>query len=263
MTLDRTSRHPYLRRDLPLAMAHRGDQRRHPPGNMWPAFESAVELGFRYLETDVQATRDGTLVLFHDERLDEATTGTGTVADHRWGELSAIRYRNGLQVSDQGLVPLEEVVQRWPDLRLNLDAKTESTVAPLVHLVVRHDALHRVCLASFDAARLARLRRQAGPEACSILSRAEVALLRVASFLPVRPPVRGDAAQVPPSYRHVPLVDRRMIAAAHGAGLDVHVWTIDDPGAMERLLDLGVDGLITNDPATLRQVLAARGQWPS
>lgn len=256
-------RHPYLRRGAPLAMAHRGDRHRFPPGNSWAAFESAVELGFRYLETDVQATRDGVLLLFHDDRLDDATTGRGAIGDHRWEELDTVRYRNDEGAADQGLVRLEDLLRRWPDLRLNLDAKTAPTVAPMLHLVERERALERVCLASFDRARIHQLRRQGGDAACTILTRREVALLRATSLLPVRPVVGGDAAQVPPGWHRIPLVDRRFVAAAHDLGVDVHVWTIDEPAEMHRLLDLGVDGLITNDPATLRRVLTERGQWPT
>lgn len=256
-------RHPYLRRDHPLALAHRGDQVGHPPGNTWAAFQSAVDLGYRYLETDVQASRDGVLVLFHDDHLDGATTGTGRIGDLRWEELEAVRYRHGDHVSDQGLVRLEEVMRRWPELRLNLDAKTQPTVAPLVHLVERERALHRVCLASFDRGRIHQLRRQGGPEVCTILTRRELAALRVTSLTSLRPIVSGGAAQVPVRYRHIPIVDRRFVDAAHAIGVDVHVWTIDEPDEMRRLLDLGVDGLITNDAAALKEVLVQRGQWVS
>ena len=254
-------RHPYLRSGPPLALAHRGDTRSHPPGNTWAAFESAVELGFGYLETDVQATRDGVLILFHNERLDGVTTGRGRVGEQRWSDLADVRYRAGGLVTDQALVRLEDVLERWPDVRFNLDAKTEPTVAPLVQLVERFEALERVCLASFDRASIERMRRQAGPDACTILSRREVALLRAASVLPVGAHVEGQAAQIPVSYRHIPLVDARFVGAAHDAGVDVHVWTVDDPAEMRRLLDLGVDGLITNDPATLKRILSERGQW--
>lgn len=263
MSITPTGRHPYLRSGAPLALAHRGDTKSHPPGNTWAAFESAVELGFRYLETDVQATKDGVLVLFHDDRLEGVTTGRGAVGDHRWTELADVRYRAGGRVTDQGLVPLEELLARWPEVRLNLDAKTEPTVAPLVQIVERFEALDRVCLASFDRASIERMRRQAGPDVCTILSRREVAILRGASFLPMGARVEGRAAQIPVRYRHIPLVDARLVRAAHDAGIDVHVWTVDDPTEMHRLLDLGVDGLISNDPAALKRALIERGEWES
>lgn len=254
-------RHPYLRSGTPLALAHRGDTTNHPPGNTWAAFESAVQIGFGYLETDVQATKDGVLVLFHNEHLDGVTTGRGRVGEHRWSDLAEVRYRAGGRETDQGLVRLEDLLGRWPEVRLNLDAKTEPTVTPLVQMVERFEALERVCLASFDRASIERMRRQAGPDVCTILSRREVALLRAVSFLPVSARLEGRAAQIPVRYRHIPLVDARLLRAAHAAGIDVHVWTVDDPSEMHRLLDLGVDGLITNDPAALKRVLMERGQW--
>ncbi len=250
--------HPFLRSDGPLALAHRGDRRRHPPGNTWTALASAVDLGVHVVETDVQTSADGVVVLFHDDRLDDATTGSGAVGDHDWADLRRLRYRHDGRELDDGLVPFADVLDRWPDLRLNVDVKTDAAVEPVVELVHDRGALDRVCLTAFDRSRIGRIRRLAGDGACTGLARWEIVAVRVAAWTRLPVPTPGHVVQVPRRRGPIPVVDRTFLRAAHGRGLHVHVWTVDDPAEMRRLLDLGVDGLITNDPATLLDVIRSR-----
>jgi glycerophosphoryl diester phosphodiesterase len=252
--------HPFLDHPGPIPFAHRGGAGDHPENTM-AAFGAAVALGYRYVETDVQATSDGVLLAFHDDHLDRATDRRGTIARLPYAVVAQARVDGR-----EPIARLDELFEAWPDLRVNVEPKHDDAVAPLAAAIRRHGALDRVCVASFSMRRLARLRRALGPRLCSALGPPEVVALRAAAWgLPgaARLARRGGGAclQVPLRNGRLPLVDERMIGAAHGAGLPVHVWTVDEPSDMERLLDRGVDGLMTDRPAALRDVLRRRGAW--
>jgi glycerophosphoryl diester phosphodiesterase len=234
------------------------------------AFAAAVELGFTHLETDVQLTRDGVLVAFHDEVLDRVTDGHGRIAALTLAEVSRADagYRfspdgTGFPCRARGLsVPtLEEVLTAWPRMRVNVDAKTEATVAPLAAVIQRLGAEDRVCAGSFSDRRLRRFRRLSGGRVCTSMGSAAIAAARLASLAGRMPSLGADCVQVPAAHHGVRIVDRRFLAAAHGAGLQVHVWTVDDRATMERLVDLGVDGIMSDRPTLLRDVLICRGLW--
>jgi glycerophosphoryl diester phosphodiesterase len=242
--------HPFLDWPGPIPFAHRGGAS-DAPENTMRAFEHAVGLGYRYVETDVHATADGVLVAFHDDDLSRLCGVPGHISELPWATVRTAR------VDGRDPVPLfEDLLGAWPELRINIDCKTDQAVNGLVAALRRADALDRVCLGSFSERRLTRLRKLLGPGLCSSLGTRAAASLRAG--LPVR---TGHCAQVPLRHGRLPVVDRPFLAAAHRQGLQVHVWTIDAAEEMERLLDLGVDGLMTDRPAVLRGVLERRGQW--
>ncbi len=239
-------------------MAHRGGAIEHLE-NTLPAFQACVDLGYRYLETDVQITADGTLVAFHDVTLERVTDRTGRVDALPWSALSDARIGGR-----EPIVRLEDLLGAWPDVRFNLDVKAAEVLAPLVRLVRRLGASDRICIASFSDARIAAARQLFGPAVCTSLGPRGVAALRLSSYSPraaglVR--IQAGCAQVPLQLGGRALVDERFLAAAHARGLQVHVWTVDDPDEAHALLDLGVDGIMTDRPAMLRGVLEQRGEW--
>jgi glycerophosphoryl diester phosphodiesterase len=248
----------YLDGPTPLAMAHRGGAIEHLENTM-PAFQACVDLGYRYLETDVRVTADGVLVVCHDAVLERVTDRTGRIDQLSWSEVAEARIGGR-----EPILRLEELLGAWPDVRFNLDIKAAGVMAPLVRAVRRLKVADRICLASFSDARIAAARRLFGPSVCTALGPRGVAALRLSSYSPraaglVRIP--AGCAQVPLQLGGRALVDERFIAAAHDRNLQVHVWTVDteeDTGAM---LELGVDGVMTDRPAMLREVLEKRGQW--
>ncbi len=254
---------PYLDHHGPIALAHRGFSRDGLENSM-AAFAAAVDLGLRYVETDVHATSDGVLVAFHDERLDRVTETTGAISALPWSVVSRARI-GGVEPVPQ----LAELLGTWPTLRVNIDVKSPGAIVPLVRVIERTASHDRVCVTSFsDRRRLAVLRRLSRPVATSAgqgVAARFVAATRVpggrGAALVARSLRDVDCLQVPERAGRVPVVTAATVAAAHRAGVQVHVWTVNDPSDMERLLDLGVDGLVSDRADLLRQVLERRGQW--
>lgn len=255
-----TVAHPfaYLDAPAPLAFAHRGGAA-HGDENTAEAFARAVTLGYRYVETDVHSTADGVAVVFHDPTLERVTGEKGRIDGLRWADLASVR------VGGSAAVPrLDDVLAAWPQVRFNIDVKAAGSIDPTVRTVQRTRAADRVLLASFSDGRLQRLRALAGPTVASSLGMRGVARLWLASRTgrrAVRVPPTVVAAQVPVRHRGIRVVDRRFVAYAHRLGLQVHAWTIDEPAEMHELLDLGVDGIMTDHVDVLRDVYRSRGHW--
>lgn len=245
-----------------IPMAHRG-------GSLLPAnrgrenttfaFGQAVELGYRWLETDVHATADGVLVAFHDDRLDRVCDATGLIAELPWSELRQIR------VGGEPIPTLAELLETFDQQFFNIDIKAPGAIEPLAGTITALQAHDRVCVGSFSRDRLSAFRGLMGRRVATSVNPPGVAW---SAFMPVLPRRFHDAGvvfQVPVRWpiagREVPIVTRGLIARAHAAGQQVHVWTIDDPAEMERLIDLGVDGLVTDRPELLKEVCQARGLW--
>lgn len=256
-------RFAFLDHSGPIAFAHRGGAL-EAPENSWAAFRHAVDLGYRYMETDVHATSDGVVVTIHDQDISRTSDRSGLVREMSWPELAAVR----LSGTDDGVPRLDDALAAWPEVRWNIDAKHDSVVGPLIETIHRAGALDRVCITSFNDRRLARIRRALGPRLCAGMGPAATTALRLASVLPERAAepfatrVRNfGAAQVPVRQGRLPVVDSRFVDTAHRLGIAVHIWTVDEAPTMSTLLDLGVDGIMTDRPSALRDVLTERGSW--
>jgi len=240
----------------PHAFAHRGFA---PDGaeNSMAAFERAVALGYRYLETDVRVTADGVALAFHDARLDRVTDGRGRIAALPWSRVQRAR------IAGREPIPLlADLLAAWPDVRINVDVKAENTLWPTIEAIRRTGTLHRVCVGAFATRRIETVRRALGPELCTSLGPRAAMRLRLPGADRSRGrPLEGQCAQVPARIGRRVFLDARYLAAAHARGLAVHAWTVNDEAEMVRLLDLGVDGIMTDRADVLRDVLTARGQW--
>jgi glycerophosphoryl diester phosphodiesterase len=262
-----SSRHPFLDGPFPRAFAHRGWHIGELAGmeSSLTAFRRAAAEGYRYLETDVRATRDGVVVVIHDATLDRTTDGCGEIEKLDWAAVRTARV-----AGREPICRLADLLEELPGMRLNIDVKADSAVAPVLNLLHRTRGWDRVCLASFSEARLQRLRTAAGPRLLTSLGTASAVALRLRSMAlsrrgtrePATLPIRGRLAQLPVRKCGVRVVDRALVCCAHRRGLEVHAWTVDRAAEMVALLDLGVDGLITDRPDVLRDVLRVRGVWP-
>jgi glycerophosphoryl diester phosphodiesterase len=255
-------------------MAHRGFTPPAPgrAGHAWEntlaAFEAARATGLRHLELDVHATRDGVCAVVHDPDLRRVAGVDARVRDLTWEQVRRLRVRGADPVPR-----LEDVLDAFPAAVLNVDCKTAASVAALVTALRARPAADRdrVLVASFDGRRSAAVARavpgvaRSAGTAGALAARLAAALPgRVLSRLLVRGGARGaHALQVPERYGPLRVVTRRFVELAHEAGLQVHVWVVDDPRDMHRLLDLGVDGLVSDRADLLAEVLRGRATGPA
>lgn len=240
-----------------IAMAHRGGSFMTANlgiENTTRAFSNAVDLGYRYLETDVHASLDGVLFAFHDDNLERVTGFQGSLHS-----LPADEVRQLLVGGREPIPMLTELFEVFPQARFNIDIKHGAAVAPLVTAIERHGAERRVCVGSFSRPRIKRFR--------SLLPSVVTAASNVGSAALVAGRIAkgGQVYQLPLTRTVGPvtvdIVTPRLIERAHRAGRKVHVWTIDEPTTMHRLLDWGVDGIVSDRPDSLKEVLSARGMW--
>ncbi|MCL1599986.1 MAG: glycerophosphodiester phosphodiesterase [Actinomycetia bacterium] len=260
-----SSRH-YFDVEHPIRFAHRGSRILWPE-NTWYAFDHAVEdFGYLYVETDVQMTADGVVIVFHDDTLERCTDGVGRVADWTWEDLRDFDAAHNftpdgesfpLRGTGIGISRLDDTFDRYPDLCLNIDLKADGSewaVAEVIRKMGREDT---VLVGSFSDARIAKFRRVTkGRVATSAGPRDSIAMY-AASRIGRAAPARGDAYQLPYKTRGV-AADRRLINAVHRAGKQIHLWTVNDRDEMEKFLDLDVDGIITDRPDILNKVLEER-----
>lgn len=244
-----------------LAFAHRGGAR-HPDlvglENTLLAFRHAYELGYRYLETDVHATRDGHLVAFHDPDLSRVTEHHGVIGGLSLDELLETR------VAGRELVPrFEELVEELPEARFNVDVKSPAAIEPLAELVRRMGLEDRVVVSSFSHGRTRDFRRASRGRVATGATPPEIARFML---LPVA--VAGwrldptvAALQIPVRRHSLPIATPQLVRRAHAVGVQVHVWTVDEPEEIERLLGWEVDGLMTDRTDVLKRVLVQHGRW--
>ncbi len=254
---------PYLGDPGTTAMAHRGFSLDGLENSM-VAFEAAVDLGYRYVETDTHATSDGVAVAVHDPTLDRVTDRTGRIATLPWRVVSQAR------IAGREPIPrLDELLHTWPTLRINIDVKSDPAIEPTVAAIERARAHDRVCIGSFSDRRLREVLRRLSKPVARSASQLAGAGFRLGSAVPralgqrvVQRSLRSiDALQVPTQRYGVPILTPSTVDAAHRAGVVVHVWTINEVVEMDELLDIGVDGVITDRADLLKEVLIRRGGW--
>jgi len=263
--------HPFFALPAPIVIGHRGAAGERPE-NTLPSFERALADGAAILESDVHLTRDGVPVLIHDDDVERCTDGRGRVRDHDLASLQ--RFDAGYRFeSETGAHPfrglgirvptLVEALAAFPRARFNLELKEHlpGMAAQSVAAVAAAGRAADVLLTSANDALMAELRAHVAAERVDVAlgaSTGEVARFAVAALRGDAPPAGPMALQIPAEFAGRPLVTRELVEHAHRHGVQVHVWTIDEPSEMCALLALGVDGIVTNYPARLARLLAAR-----
>ena len=251
---------------LPTGLAHRGGAAYAPNvgvENTITAFRRAVDMGFRYLETDVHATRDGVIVAFHDEHLDRVTDTVGTIASQPYAVVQHAR------IAGQEPIPtLIELLEEFPETRFNIDIKADAALAPTMEIIRRMGVIDRVCIGSFSERRLRAARRAAGPRLATSAGQLGVGALRLApTHLSRLLHTPAPALQIPMAHRlrgrQIEIVTQAFVDVAHRLGKHVHVWfhswSTEDADQMNRLFDLGVDAIVSDHIDVLKDVLIARG----
>tara|TARA_B100000700_G_C14910970_1_gene792246 strand:+ start:293 stop:1048 length:756 start_codon:yes stop_codon:yes gene_type:complete len=246
--------HPFLKHPTVLAFAHRGDQSTGPE-NTLSAFEGAAKLGFKYLETDVHATADGKLVAFHDQVLDRVSNTTGLISEKHYDEIKQIRI--GLS---EKIPLLEDLLGYFPNIYFNIDPKSNDTVEPLINIIKKTNSTHRVCIGSFSDKRLIHI-RNALPDVCTSMGPREVFLTKAINLGFFNRRIKANCIQIPHYWNGIELVNENFVKKMKNFGWQVHVWTINSASEMNQLLDIGVNGIMSDDLLLLKNVLNSRGQW--
>ncbi|MET4705709.1 glycerophosphodiester phosphodiesterase [Frigoribacterium sp. UYMn621] len=241
---------------LPRVLAHRG-LATDAPENTLLAFFSALAIGVTHLETDVHASADGIAVISHDPDLARTAGIAGRVEELTFAELQEVDLGHG-----QTYPSLEEALVAFPEARFNIDLKSDAVVRPAVEAILSASATHRVLVTSFDNARRLRAVR-ALPGVATSASAVPFAGALFAVTLGLVPLARRllrdvQAVQVPERVRGIRVITARTVRLLKRAGVEVQVWTVNEPDDMRRLLDLGVDGLITDRADLALRLLKAR-----
>ncbi len=257
--------HPYLDLEHPIRFAHRGGALLWPE-NTAPAFQGAVDLGYRYIETDVRITRDRVVVVMHDATLERTTNGVGKVSDWLWEDLqyldAAWSFDEGagypLRATGAGIMTLEDAFTTWPDTRFNIDLKSPGMEWAVAELIMSHDRAGSCLIGSFSGRSIARFRRVTDGRVATSAGPFEAVAMWTAARLGRTMHRPAAAYQVPAHHKVLPL-DFKYVKAIQAADAQVHVWTVNDAEEMHRILDLGADGIMTDRPDVLNDVMRARG----
>jgi glycerophosphoryl diester phosphodiesterase len=241
------------------------------PENTLASFALAAALGAEYLELDVHATADGTVVVLHDPTLERTTDGRGAVRERPWSEIARLDAGHAFTHDGRnfpyrgqgiGIPPLEAVLERYPTHRFNIEIKQAEPciVDAVVGLLQRTGAAKRTLLAAEHDDIMARIRSAVSREVATGMSSGDAVAFydRIGSGDWNGYVAPGQALQIPVEFAGMTLVSEASLAAARRAGLEMHVWTINDPAEIERLLDLGVDGILSDLPGLIRAALERR-----
>ena len=243
----------YIDVDYPIAFAHRGGAL-DAPENSIEAFQSAIDIGYRYLETDVHLTSDGHVIAFHDDVLDRVTDMRGKISETPYSLI-----KNALVEGTSHIPLMGDLLSTFPEARFNIDPKDDEVVEPLADLIKKTASKHRICVGSFSDKRTGAVSKLVGTDLCTGVGPSGVTRLRLGNIGTTS--LRGQCVQVPTNVKGIPLITEVFVERVHSIGKVIHAWTINDPTEMRRLLDLGVDGIMTDKPQVLKDVLLERNEW--
>tara|TARA_Y100001970_G_C14063926_1_gene765672 strand:+ start:129 stop:869 length:741 start_codon:yes stop_codon:yes gene_type:complete len=243
------SLHSYLNVSGVAISAHRGGSM-EAPENTIESFEYSIKVGSSYIETDVQLSSDGIPYIFHDDDLSRLFGKDIIFNSLHSNEI------NKLMLFDNYKIPtLESTLNKFPNVFFQIDVKTDEVVVPALEVIKKTNSINKVCIASFSSKRLKQV-RNLYPEICLSMGPYEVMKLLLASYGLYGNKVPGNCLQIPIYQYGIKLVTKRFISYVHSIGLKIHVWTINDEDTMLKLIDLGVDGIITDRPKTLKNLLS-------
>ena len=238
-----------------LAFAHRGGNE-FAPENSFRAFKSAVDIGYKYLETDVHLTKDGFLIAFHDDTLDRVTDKSGLIRDLTLSEIKKAK------IAGTDEIPLlSELLNSFTDCFFNIDCKVDETVQPLINLINNRDFINRVCIGSFSQKRINFIRKSLGKEVKTSMGPAEVILSKFLSYTSLGYNFKSSYTSIPIRRYGINLLDERNINYLKSNNQKVIAWTINDEDQMKMLINIGIDGIMTDNLTLLKKVLIEESLW--
>lgn len=241
--------HPYLNQSGVSISAHRGGSE-EAPENTLESFSYAIGLGSSYIETDVQLSADGIPYIFHDDDLSRLLNMEVKFNSLHSDQIEKLKLFESYQIPK-----LETALTQFPNALFQIDLKTDEVALPAMKVIENLNAFDRICIASFSSNRLQKVRKKF-PDTCLSMGPKEILKLLLASFGLYNKTIYGDCLQVPIYHYGIKLVTRRFVKYVQSIGLKIHVWTINDENTMRKLIDLGVDGIITDRPKLLKEVLS-------
>ena len=238
-----------------LAFAHRGGNE-FAPENSFRAFKSAVDIGYKYLETDVHLTKDGFLIAFHDDTLDRVTDKSGLIRDLTLSEIKKAK------IAGTDEIPLlSELLNSFTDCFFNIDCKVDETVQPLINLINNKDFINRVCIGSFSQKRINFIRKSLGKEVKTSMGPAEVILSKFLSYTSLGYNFKSSYTSITIRRYGINLLDERNINYLKSNNQKVIAWTINDEDQMKMLINIGIDGIMTDNLTLLKKVLIEESLW--
>ena len=240
---------------FPIAFAHRGGAL-DAPENSLTAFKLASSMGYKYLETDVHATKDGVVIAFHDHVLERVTDSVGVIADLEYAEIASAKI-NG----EERIPLLIELLEEFPEARFNIDPKHDGVVDPLIKIIQSTKAIDRICIGSFSDTRIGRIAKILGENLCTGMGPRGISKIQLGRFVNRLEIPSGDCVQVPMHVKGVPLITPKFVERVHSLGKVIHAWTINERNDIEKLLDYGVDGIMTDRLDVLKSTFTDRGIW--
>ena len=238
-----------------LAFAHRGGNE-FAPENSFRAFKSAVDIGYKYLETDVHLTKDGFLIAFHDDTLDRVTDKSGLIRDLTLSEVKKAK------IAGTDEIPLlSELLNSFTDCFFNIDCKVDETVQPLINLINNKDFINRVCIGSFSQKRIIFIRKSLGKDVKTSMGPAEVILSKFLSYTSLGYNFKSSYTSIPIRRYGINLLEERNIKYLKSNNQKVIAWTINDEDQMKMLINIGIDGIMTDNLTLLKKVLIEESLW--
>ena len=238
-----------------LAFAHRGGNE-SAPENSFKAFYNAVQIGYKYLETDVHLTKDGYLIAFHDASLDRVTNKNGLIKDLKLSDIKKAK------IDGTEEIPLLlELLDSFPNCFFNIDCKVDETVKPLVDLIKNKALFDRVCVGSFSQKRINYIRKSLGKDVKTSMGPSEVILSKFLSYTSVKYNFQSSYTSIPIKRYGVSLLDKRNIDYLKSTNQKVIAWTINNEDQMKMLINMGVDGIMTDNLSLLKKVLIDENLW--
>ena len=244
-----------VRSGVPLAFAHRGHNVALPENTM-AAFQAAYDMGIRFLETDIRSSRDGVSFVFHDADLTRLNGDPRKIGDMSAAEIEAVRLDGSHPIPR-----LDDLLEAFPDAYFNLDAKSEDGPEAMAQVLLAHGAAARVCIGSFSDKRIRRTLKAMGQDVCHSLGTGSAVRFYLGARVGLRQNFGADCVQFPMRHKGVRTTDRQIVNFARKVGLSFHVWTVNSPDVMRYLMDLEVQGIMSDDTALLKSELLARNRW--
>ena len=249
------SKYPFLNQDYFMGFAHRGAATGLTE-NTLQAFRAAHLLGYKNFELDVRASLDGEVFICHDDSLERILGEPLLLSKLSSNKIKELERTNGFEITK-----LETILEEFPNVNLNIDAKSWKVIGPLCKIIEQTNCHDRICIASFNDLRILKIIRRLGPRVCYSLGPVGVINCYMAYLLKRKIRVQAGCLQIPDTFYNYEYLTEKFIEFVHRLGLLIHIWTVNNESRMRKLIDIGVDGIMTDNCSGLKNVMKEYQLW--